>query len=231
MSRRILIIEDDPDILTILERTILEMGYQRDYSLEGERGLEMAKAANYDLLLIDVNLPDLNGFRVCEEIRKTKNSVPIIMVTSRTDEEDKIHGLEIGADDYVLKPFSRKELAARINALLRRTGTMNAQDGNTIIIDELVIDTAERIVKLKGEVINLTSLEFDILALLASNPGKLFTRDHLMHVIWGYESPEFGPSITTYLSRLRSKIEADPKEPYYIRTVRGNGYRFAPQAE
>ncbi len=232
MEGKVLIVEDNPSVLLTLERTVRDLGLECDFALDGEYGLEKALGKQYQLVLLDVTLPVVNGFELCKQVRGKFPTVPIIMVTSRDAEVDKVNGLSLGADDYIVKPFGERELAARITALLRRAERSSAvtRQGMQILeYGDLRIDIANRVVTLRGITIDFTSLEFDLLAHIASHPNQLFSRDDLMRTIWGYECSQFGSSITTYFCRLRSKLEKDPKNPRFIQTVHGVGYRFTGQ--
>lgn len=237
MSAKILIIEDDPDIAGLLIKQTEELGYQPVHRADGESGLNCALNDDHILILLDLNLPKRDGLDVCRSIRAQKRSVPIIMLTARHEEIDKVLGLELGADDYIAKPFSAREVVARMRALLRRS-TINDpsdQDGvdanAPIVAGELRIDPVKRRIEKSGHAVELTALEFDLLVYLARNPGRPFTRAQLVERIWEYSASGYENTVTTLINRLRNKIELDSGSPRYVLTVRGVGYRFAERAE
>ncbi len=229
-KKKILVIEDEKRISMVLEVNLKMAGYLCDTAFDGEEGLEKARTGNFDLILLDIMLPKRDGFSVCREIRKTL-STPIIMVTAKEEEIDKVMGLDLGADDYVTKPFSIKVLLARIKANIRRSSgefveiKQPAPAEGMIVIRELKIDTKNFRVTKGGREIELSKKEFEVLLFLASHPDELFTREELLEKVWGYE--DFFGGIRTVdvtMSRLRSKIEEVPAEPEYILTKRTKGY-------
>lgn len=229
-KKKILVIEDEKRISMVLEVNLKMAGYLCDTAFDGEEGLEKALTGNFDLILLDIMLPKRDGFSVCREIRKTL-STPIIMVTAKEEEIDKVMGLDLGADDYVTKPFSIKVLLARIKANIRRSSgefveiKQPAPAEGMIVIRELKIDTKNFRVTKGGREIELSKKEFEVLLFLASHPDELFTREELLEKVWGYE--DFFGGIRTVdvtMSRLRSKIEEVPAEPEYILTKRTKGY-------
>ena len=228
-KKKVLVIEDEKRISKVLEVNLL-MGYLCDTAFDGEEGLEKALTGNFDLILLDIMLPKRDGFSVCREIRK-KLSTPIIMVTAKEEEIDKVMGLDLGADDYVTKPFSVKVLLARIKANIRRSSgefvelRQPAPTEGLIVIRGLTIDTKNFRVTKDGREIELSRKEFEVLVFLASHPDELFSREELLEKVWGYE--DFFGGIRTVdvtMSRLRSKIEDKPAEPEYILTKRTKGY-------
>ncbi len=234
MDATILIVEDEQNINDILVYTFTKEGYKTLSALDGPKGLEMALSENPDLILLDVMLPGMDGFEVCRKIRD-KSDVPIIMLTAREDEVDKVLGLELGADDYVTKPYSVRELTARVKANLRRSafaaegensGDKNAEDKNTIISGDLTINIERYEVLKKGKVIDITLREFDLLKFLAMQPEKIFSREKLLENVWGYEYYGDVRTVDVTVRRLREKIEDDPSMPKYIITKRGVGYYF-----
>ena len=237
MSERILIIEDDPDIAGLLIKQTEEMGYKAVHRPDGESGLSCALNDDHALILLDLNLPKRDGLDVCRAIRAQKRGVPIIMLTARREEIDKVLGLEIGADDYLAKPFSAREVVARMRALLRRasindsTETPAVDENATIVAGELKIDPLKRRIEKSGEQLELTALEFDLLVYLARHAGRPFTREQLVERIWQYNASGYENTVTTLINRLRNKIEQDSGSPRYVLTVRGVGYRFAERAE
>ena len=234
MSERILVIEDDPEMVELLRGCSAEIGCEIDCERDGRAGLERALRGEYRVVIVDVNLPSLGGFEVCRQLRAEKLALPILMLTSRADEIDKVLGLELGADDYVTKPFSVRELVARIKALVRRADMNRAtQQSSTarMRFGELEIDLTRRRVFRGTDRIDLTAVEFDLLVFLALHPGRPFSREELMREVWGYQSSGFEPTVTMHLSRLRAKVEPDPTNPTFILTVRGVGYRFVESEE
>lgn len=229
-KKKILIVEDEKNIALVLSYNIKKEGYDCDIAYDGETGLTMAITGSYDLILLDIMLPKMNGFEVCEKIRY-KSQVPIIFVTAREEEKDKILGLETGADDYVTKPFSFKELLARIRVNIRRSSgevvRSEEKSGSTtqITIGELVIDSEHYSVTKNGEPIELSKKDYDLIALLAENVGKVFTREDLLEKVWGYDD-YYGDirTVDVTVSRIRKKIEKDPAKPEYIMSKRGVGY-------
>ena len=229
-KKKVLVIEDEKRISKVLEVNLLMAGYLCDTAFDGEEGLENALTGNFDLILLDIMLPKRDGFSVCREIRK-KLSTPIIMVTAKEEEIDKVMGLDLGADDYVTKPFSVKVLLARIKANIRRSSgefvelRQPAPTEGLIVIRGLTIDTKNFRVTKDGREIELSRKEFEVLVFLASHPDELFSREELLEKVWGYE--DFFGGIRTVdvtMSRLRSKIEDKPAEPEYILTKRTKGY-------
>lgn len=229
-KKKVLVIEDEKRISKVLEVNLLMAGYLCDTAFDGEEGLEKALTGNFDLILLDIMLPKRDGFSVCREIRK-KLSTPIIMVTAKEEEIDKVMGLDLGADDYVTKPFSVKVLLARIKANIRRSSgefvelRQPSPTEGLIVIRGLKIDTKNFRVTKDGREIELSRKEFEVLVFLASHPDELFSREELLEKVWGYE--DFFGGIRTVdvtMSRLRSKIEDKPAEPEYILTKRTKGY-------
>lgn len=229
-KKKVLVIEDEKRISKVLEVNLLMAGYLCDTAFDGEEGLEKALTGNFDLILLDIMLPKRDGFSVCREIRK-KLSTPIIMVTAKEEEIDNVMGLDLGADDYVTKPFSVKVLLARIKANIRRSSgefvelRQPAPTEGLIVIRGLTIDTKNFRVTKDGREIELSRKEFEVLVFLASHPDELFSREELLEKVWGYE--DFFGGIRTVdvtMSRLRSKIEDKPAEPEYILTKRTKGY-------
>ncbi len=228
-DRIVLIVEDDPNIVDILRFNFEKEGYSVDVATDGAAGLEKALEISPDLILLDVMLPKMDGFEVCRRVRE-KSSVPIIMLTAREEEVDKVLGLELGADDYITKPFSIRELTARVKANLRRSSTdapAHTRDStNTIVSGELVINIERYEVEKRGKVIDITVREFELLKFLAQQPEKIFSRETLLEKVWGYEYYGDVRTVDVTVRRLREKIEDDPGMPRYIVTKRGVGYYF-----
>lgn len=227
--KRVLIVEDDKNILELLEIHLKDLYCGVTMEENGRLGYEKAKSESFDLIILDINLPEMDGLDICRELRAAKIKTPIMMLTARTEEIDKILGLETGADDYLTKPFSVREFIARVKAIFRRvemiSGTASA-DSEKIACSGLEIDKTKRKVIKEGERVDLTPKEFDLLYLLASNPGKSYTRERLLSLIWGYEFNGYEHTVNSHVNRLRAKIEDDLNEPKYILTTWGIGYRF-----
>lgn len=228
--RSVLIIEDEQPIIDILKFNLEKEGYIVFEAMDGATGLEYALSKDPDLILLDVMLPELDGFEVCKRVRE-KSMVPIIMLTAREEEVDKVLGLELGADDYMTKPFSIRELTARVKANLRRTipdadAISKTASQNNITSGELVINTERYEVQKRGQVIEITLREFELLKFLATQPQKIFTRENLLECVWGYEYYGDVRTVDVTIRRLREKIEDDPSIPRYIVTKRGVGYYF-----
>ena len=228
--KRILVIEDDPDIVELLRYNLEKEDFQVYAATDGKTGLELVKRGSADLLSLDLMLPQLSGIEVCKEIRKSQEheTLPIIMLTARGEETDRVLGLELGADDYVTKPFSIREMVARVKALLRRSEREKdkIESEETLLIGPLTIDPSSYRVQRNGEAIQLTALEFRLLYYLASRPNRVFTRDQLLDAVWGTERFVTPRSVDVYIRRLREKIEVDPVHPHYLKTMRGAGYLF-----
>jgi DNA-binding response OmpR family regulator len=224
--RRILIIEDEAVVRKAIRMACEKDGYEVVEAATGAEGLRLVEEAKPDLLLLDLMLPDISGFDVCREVRQSGSGVPIIMLTAKTDDVDVVVGLEIGADDYITKPFRARELLARIAAHLRR-GPLDANgtDGR-LDFKDLSINLNERRVLKGGEVVDLTHTEFDLLAFLASNSGNVLSRERILNHVWGYEYPIETRVTDVHIRNLRRKIETDPGRPVFILAVPGIGYRF-----
>jgi len=227
LSQRILVVEDDTRIAEVIARNLEAAGFECHVAHDGDRGLAEFARLHPALVLLDLGLAGLDGLEVTRRIRKDSD-VPILMVTARTGEGDKLIGLEIGADDYVTKPFSTVELVARVRALLRRSSGQLAE--RVIEIGPLRLDPGRRTLERQGEPVPLTTLEFDLLYFLASRPGRVFSREALMQQVWGSDRVVDDRSIDSLVSRLRRKLELDPQNPRYLQTVWGAGYRLAEPA-
>ena len=227
---RILLVDDEQSVQKLLTYPLRKEGYDVVPALTGREALERFREGDFDLVVLDVMLPQMDGFDVCRELR-SRSSVPIIMLTAKTDEFDKVLGLELGADDYITKPFSVREFRSRVKAVLRRAERArngDAPDGGEepVTHGDLFIDFAKRAVAIRGEPVRLTYVEFEILAVLASSPGRVFSRTMLLERMWGDSSYRDPRTIDVHIRHLREKLERDPKEPEYIFTVRGVGYHF-----
>lgn len=231
---KVLVVEDDQDIAELLRMHLTDMELEVEHTANGKAALEQATANDFDLLILDLNLPGMDGLEVCKKLRAADDHTPILMLTARTEELDKVLGLESGADDYLTKPFSIRELQARVKAILRRvqmqTEDLASADNNIINFGELSIDSAKRKVTIADERVELTPKEFDLLYLLASNPGSTYSRARLLNIIWGYEFEGYEHTVNSHINRLRSKIEKDVNNPAYVLTTWGVGYRFADEA-
>lgn len=231
---RLLVVEDDDDLRQILSQRFSESGYEVETAATGPGALEAVEAEVPDLVILDVMLPGLDGVEVCRRLRSEHPLLYILMLTARADELDRVVGLEVGADDYVTKPFSLQEVVARVRAALRRVRATQERiadptddDDAPIEVGELVVDAARHEVWLRGEPVHLTVREFDLLLFLARNPERPFTRSQLLEKIWGITYEGYDRTIDSHVQRLRSKIEADPGSPTYVRTVWGVGYKFS----
>lgn len=223
---KILVVDDEASIVNIISYSLMKEGYEYITANDGEEGLELFNKENPDLVLLDIMMPKMDGYSVCKKIRETSN-VPIIMLTARADEVDKVLGLEMGADDYVTKPFSNRELMARVKANLRRNSPAAAvSQGNTNTYGDLTIDFDRYEVQKNGEQVNLTLREFELLKFLATQKSQIFTRETLLEKVWGYEYFGDVRAVDVTIRRLREKIEDDPSKPRYIITKRGIGYYF-----
>ena len=231
MARRILVVEDNEDLANILRIHLTDLSYEVDLAFDGNTGLIRAEAENYDLIILDLMLPGLDGLEICRRLRRRGTYTPILMLTSKSSELDRVLGLEMGADDYVTKPFSIRELLARVKALFRRIDELKPeqQEAKPALIEsgELVIDPEKRRVTVKGETVDLTAKEFDLLYHFARQPGRVFTRSQLLDRVWGYGHDGYEHTVNSHINRLRAKIEENPAQPKYILTVWGVGYKFA----
>ncbi|HUK53617.1 MAG TPA: response regulator [Candidatus Binatia bacterium] len=230
--RRVLIVEDDKDIVELVRYNLEKEGYQTAVAADGLTALSTLRRTPPDLVLLDLMLPKLPGLEVCREIRRdqTLNRLPILMLTARGEEADRVVGLEMGADDYVTKPFSPRELVARIKALLRRTEPAGDAE-KAVECRGLHVDPASYRVMRAGKPIALSTLEFRLLYFLARRPDRVFTRDQLLDAVWGTDRFVTPRSVDVYIRRLREKVEADPEKPEYLKTVRGAGYIFDARGE
>ena len=231
MSRRILVIEDNPDLAFGLRNNLEIEGYAVDVAEDGTTGLEMALRAAPDLVVLDLMLPGLDGFRVLQGLRQGGSRVPVLILTARGDEADKVRGLRLGADDYVTKPFGLLELLARVEALLRRAAPLAPASAAEVApapirFGEVEIDLATRSVRLRGEEVALAPKELDLLLALIGRGGRIATRVELMREVWGHRAAIISRTVDTHVAELRRKLEIDPANPRHILTVRKSGYRF-----
>jgi DNA-binding response OmpR family regulator len=230
---RILLVDDEPPIQTLLSFPLERDGYEVVAAADGREALARYSEQIFDLVVLDVMLPRMDGLEVCRRLRAKGETVPIIMLTAKSEEIDKVLGLELGADDYITKPFSMREFRSRVKAALRRSGMarVDSDDERPMDVRGLRIDPGKRTVARNGDTIPTTYVEFEILAALARSPGRVFTRDMLLARVWGDSSYRDPRTIDVHIRHLREKIEADPKEPEYLFTVRGVGYRFRDEEE
>ena len=227
MAQRVVVVDDEKLIVKGIRFSLEQEGMEVDCAYDGEEAVQKAKENEYDIILLDVMLPKLDGFEVCQQIREF-SSVPVIMLTAKGDDMDKILGLEYGADDYITKPFNILEVKARIKAIIRRTKKKAPEKENRKVVEkgDLHLDCDSRRLNIGGKEINLTAKEFDLLELMALNPNKVYSRDHLLNAVWGYDYPGDVRTVDVHIRRLREKIEANPSEPKYVHTKWGVGYYF-----
>jgi DNA-binding response OmpR family regulator len=224
---KVLIVDDEPNIREVVGLYLRRDGHEVVSAADGEEALDLFRSSRPDLVVLDLMLPKMNGLEVCRRMQAERR-VPLIMLTARGAEEERIVGLGIGADDYVVKPFSPRELAARVAAVLRRAAETlpTSEDGRVLTFDGLSVDPNTREVLVRGQPASLTAREFDLLYHLAASPGRVYTRDHLMEVVWGYAFSADTSTVTVHMRRLREKVEPDPAHPRYLQTVWGVGYKF-----
>ena len=231
MVHTVLIIEDDRDIASLLEMHVRDAGHEATVTHDGSRGLELASTNRYDLIILDIMLPGIDGLEICKRVRALTHYTPILMLTAKTSELDRVLGLEIGADDYLTKPFSIKELLARVKALFRRMDALESRSRTELqrpmSVGDLMIDVDKRTVTQDGRPVTLTAKEFDLLLHFARHPGRVYTRSQLLSQVWGYGFEGYEHTVNSHINRLRTKIEQDPSHPRYILTVWGVGYKFA----
>ena len=227
MARKVLVVDDEKLIVKGLKFSLEQDDMEVDCAYDGEEALEKAKNNKYDIILLDIMLPKLNGIEVCQQIREFSD-VPIVMLTAKGEDMDKIMGLEYGADDYITKPFNILEVKARLKAIMRRTSnkTVSPVKEKFIEISDLKLDTEGRRLFIKNEEVNLTAKEFDVLELLVLNPNKVYSRENLLKIVWGADYPGDVRTVDVHIRRLREKIEPDPSEPKYVHTKWGVGYYY-----
>ena len=230
MTRNILVIEDDRDIARLVELHLRDEGYSVTVVPDGKLGLRQALAKPYDLVILDLILPGMDGLEVCRHIRNRPEYAPVLMLTAKSTDVDRILGLEMGADDYLTKPFNVRELLARVKALFRRVEALRAKDSavpqKTIRAGDLTIDPEKRKVAVQGKPVHLTAREFELLLEFSRHPGRVYTRAQLLDKVWGYSYQGYEHTVNSHINRLREKIERSPANPRFILTVRGVGYRF-----
>lgn len=226
VEKRILVVDDEKLIVKGIRFSLEQDGMKVDCAYDGEEALSMARMTEYDVVLLDVMLPKHDGFEVCQMIREFSN-MPIIMLTAKGDDMDKILGLEYGADDYITKPFNILEVKARIKAIIRRNGRSTESDGPKILAyGDLKMDCESRRVYIAGKEVNLTAKEFDVLELLVRNPNKVYSRENLLNLVWGYDYPGDVRTVDVHIRRLREKVEENPSDPRFVHTKWGVGYYF-----
>lgn len=227
MSKRVLVVDDEKLIVKGIRFSLEQDGMEVDCAYDGEEALQKAKEKEYDIILLDVMLPKLTGFEVCQQIRDFSN-VPVVMLTAKGEDMDKILGLEYGADDYITKPFNILEVKARIKAIVRRNSKNAAREEKTALLKagDLSMDRESRRVFIEEREVNLTAKEFDLLELFLTNPGKVFSREKLLNVVWGYEYPGDVRTVDVHVRRLREKVETNPSDPRYVYTKWGVGYYY-----
>jgi DNA-binding response OmpR family regulator len=230
---KVLVIEDESDIAQLVKLHLEDIPCEVRLAADGIVGLAEAQAKSYELIILDIKLPGMDGLEVCRRLRASGHYTPILMLTSKSSELDRVLGLEMGADDYLTKPFSVQELKARAKAIFRRVeqlkggGAQESPAPRRIQVRDLIIDVERHEVEIRGARIQLTAKEFDLLLYFAEHPGRVYTRDQLLDQVWGYQHSGYDHTVNSHINRLRSKIESDPQNPEYIHTVWGVGYKFA----
>jgi len=226
--RRVLIVEDEDELARLVELHLRDQGYEVARAGDGPGGWELARSGDFDLVVLDLMLPGFDGLELCQRLRRESRYTPVLMLTARSSELDRVLGLEVGADDYLTKPFSVRELVARVKAIFRRVDALAAPEEppRRLEAGELVIEADKRRVSLAGDPVHLTAKEFDLLTHFAGNPGRVYTRAELLDRVWGYGHDGYEHTVNSHINRLRGKIESDPSQPEYILTVWGVGYKF-----
>ena len=234
-TKKILVIEDNPDIATLVMVNLRGKNMQVNHAADGKSGLQQALSGDYQLVILDLMLPGIDGMDVCRLMRSEKNYTPVLMLTAKTSELDRVLGLEAGADDYLIKPFSVPELVARVNAIFRRveqyTRSADQDETETLQFGHLCVDPDKRQVLLGESCVELTAKEFDLLWYFARNPERVYTRSQLLNNVWGYGHDGYEHTVNSHINRLRAKIEADPAKPQFDITIWGVGYKFSPQSQ
>src|SRR6185436_11518459 len=231
MTHKVLVIEDELDIAKLVQLHLQDLPCEVSLAFDGIVGLAEAEAKPYDLVILDIKLPGIDGLEVCRRLRARGRYTPILMLTSKSSELDRVLGLEMGADDYLTKPFSVMELTARVKALFRRVEMLGKKEegaeAKLFQVRDLTIDIDRHAVAVRGSPVELTAREFDLLAYFARHPGRVYSREQLLDQVWGYQHSGYDHTVNSHINRLRSKIERDPQNPEYIHTVWGVGYKFA----
>jgi DNA-binding response OmpR family regulator len=235
MDKKILVIEDDLDMAGIIEGHLRDAGYSVTITHSGRNGMDLAEKQEHDLIVLDLMLPETDGLEICRHVRSLSGYTPILMLTALSSEIDKVVGLEMGADDYMTKPFSLRELMARVKTILRREDAVRSEAANAepevLTRGDLVIDIDKRRVTRSGTSIDLTGKEFDLLVHFARKPGRVYSRQQLLDEVWGYGFVGYAYTVNTHINKLRTKLEPDRNDPKYIQTVWGVGYRFSDELE
>ncbi|MES9906542.1 MAG: response regulator transcription factor [Sedimenticola sp.] len=236
MQRKVLVVEDEPDISRLVQEHLADIGCDADIAGDGETALRLFAKEGYQLVVLDLMLPDTDGLTLCRKMRESAGYIPILMLTAKSSELDRVLGLEMGADDYLTKPFSIPELIARIKALFRRVDALQQPDtmdtpGQILQWGDMVIDVDRRLVTIDDHQAELTAREFDLLLFFARHPGRVFSRIQLLDQVWGYNHDGYEHTVNSHINRLRAKIESDPSDPRFIRTVWGVGYKFSDTQE
>ncbi|MCK4868172.1 MAG: response regulator transcription factor [Alphaproteobacteria bacterium] len=230
MSRRILIVEDNEDIAELVSLHLRDLDCEVQLAADGNTGYEFATAGGWDLIILDLMLPGMEGLELCRRLRAGDHYTPILMLTAKSSEVDRVVGLEMGADDYLTKPFSIRELIARVKAIFRRLEALapkpGGEGGALVIAGAMTIDPDKRTVSIGDEPVELTAREFDLLMQFARNPGRVYSRQQLLDLVWGFGHDGYEHTVNSHINRLRAKIEGDPSNPEYVMTVWGVGYKF-----
>jgi len=229
MKRKILVVEDQDDIASLIALNLESLNFETTKALNGTEGWKLASDGIYDLIVLDIMLPGMDGLEICKQLRARNNYTPILMLTAKKSEADRVVRLEVGADDYLTKPFSVRELQARVKALLRRVDFLTANDDRSedeLHFSDLTIKKSKHEVTVGERPLQLTAKEFDLLLYLALHPGKVFTREQLLNAVWGYQHNGYEHTVNSHINRLRAKLEIDPNKPKYVLTVWGVGYKF-----
>lgn len=232
MSRRVLVIEDNRDLAELVSLHLKDLGCEVRLATDGLTGFKQAHASHYDAIILDLMLPGMHGLELCQRLRAQQRYLPILMLSAKSAEVDRVVGLEVGADDYITKPFSMRELMARVRAVFRRTEESPKPEGvpsRTITAGDLVIDVGKHAVTVAGKPVDLTAREFAMLAHFAKNPGQVYTRSQLLDLVWGHSHAAYEHTVNTHINRVRSKIEREPTKPQHVLTVWGVGYKFNDQ--
>ena len=230
-TRKVLVIEDEPDIAALLELHLRDHDWKVSLARDGHEGMRLAFARHWDLVILDLRLPGPDGLQICRSLRREQNYVPVLMLTSKSSELDRVLGLELGADDYLTKPFSVSELVARVKAIFRRVDSFSKNQGlqsDKLEAGDLVIDPQQRLVSVDGQAVMLTAREFDLLLHFMRQPGRVFSRAQLLDAVWGFGHEGYEHTVNSHINRLRAKIEHDPSHPEHIVTVWGVGYKLEP---
>ena len=230
MTRNVLVIEDSPDIADLVSLHLRDLDCDVELAADGNRGLDRALAGHYDLIILDLMLPGIEGLELCRRLRAEADYTPILMLTAKSSEVDRVVGLEMGADDYLTKPFSIRELLARVKAIFRRAEVFakgETEAPTRVTVGDLTIDVDKRAVTVAGGPVDLTAKEFDLLLQFAGHPGRVYSRQQLLDLVWGYGHAGYEHTVNSHINRLRGKIERDPANPEYVLTVWGVGYKFA----